>query len=229
MSPARRTATRLAAPPGGESGPLSRHFSKRFARQPAWAAVTELFIGLGWLRAAVAKIVDGNWWSGDYLGKFLADHDGQTLAWYSPFVDAVVSPNLEATSFVVLMLQIIAALSLLAGRYRALGLGLGVTMNLHFVAAGAVNPSAFYLLAQGALLFWMVERWSADARRNMLPSIAVIGLALAALNLPFIATLDPADVVDDPALMMITTGLLVSVGSVVALSSDERQPSMSEA
>ena len=49
---------------------LSKLFAARFADQPAWAAVTEVFIGLGWLRAATSKIIDPSWWSGDHLAEF---------------------------------------------------------------------------------------------------------------------------------------------------------------
>ena len=31
-------------------------------------------------------------------------------------------------------------------------------MNLNFIAAGAVDPSIFYVLAQGAVALWLAER-----------------------------------------------------------------------
>ncbi len=64
----------------------------RFARQPAWAAVTEIFIGLGWLRAATAKSIDPGWWDGSALEQFLVEHEGATLGWYEPFSQLVVTP-----------------------------------------------------------------------------------------------------------------------------------------
>lgn len=202
------------------TGPIARSFARRFGDQPAWAIVTEVFIGLGWLRAATTKIIDPTWWSGDYLGGFVAEHAGTTLDWYAPFLEAFVSPNLVAVSAAVLVLQLLVAASLLSGRARGFGLGFGMAMNLHFVAAGAVNPSAFYLLAQGALLLWMLERWRASERRALLPAVAAGGLAVAGFNLPFIGTIHPAEVIDDPAIMFMTLGSLTALAAVVALSQD---------
>lgn len=182
--------------------------TERFRHQPAWAAVTEIFIGLGWLRAATAKSLDPRWWEGSAIQEFLIEHDATTLGWYRPFTELVVTPNARLFAALVLTLQLIAAVSLLSGRHRAIGLAAGVCMNLHFVAAGAVNPSAFYLLAQGALVLWLVEQ------RPVLPSVdslmhaTAVGLAMIGFNLPFIRTLDPKAVIDDPAIMMATIGAL---------------------
>ncbi len=209
------TATEPAAGAGWSAADL---FTTRFAGQPAWAAVTEVFIGLGWLRAATSKIIDPSWWSGDYLVHFLADHDQATLGWYAPFVDLVVAPNAVLVALAVLVLQLVVAASLLTGRARTVGLGLGIAMNLHFVAAGAVNPSAFYLLAQGALVLWLVEAWSSRRAQATLPGVAASGLAVAGFNLPFIATLHPAEVIDDPAIMFCTLGALTCLACVIAVA-----------
>ncbi len=225
-----------------EPSPSIRSFSgllaDRFAGQPAWAAVTEVFIGLGWLRAATSKLIDGNWWSGEELVGFLDEHRASTLGWYAPFVDLVVEPHVALVALVVLVLQLVVAASLLAGRGRSLGLGVGISMNLHFVAAGAVNPSAFYLLAQGALVLWMIDHWSSSRAHTRLPGVAAAGLAVAGFNLPFIATLHPAEVIDDPAIMFCTLGVLTCLAATLAVAtadelemgrlemgrSDERQP-----
>ncbi len=203
------------AAPGG---PLTNLFFARFAGQPAWAAVTEVFIGLGWLRAATSKVVDPSWWSGEYLTGFLTEHNDTTLGWYAPFVDAVIAPNAWLVALAVLILQLVVAASLLTGRARPIGLGFGVAMNLHFVAAGAVNPSAFYLLAQGALVLWLIDRWSARQTQAVLPAVAASGLAVAGFNAPFIRTLHPANVIDDPAIMFATLGALTCLACVIAVS-----------
>ncbi len=196
---------------------LTSLFTTRFAGQPAWAAVTEVFIGLGWLRAATSKVIDPSWWSGDHLTEFLAEHSNGTLGWYAPFVDVIVAPNAWLVALTVLILQVVIAASLLSGRARPVGLGFGIALNLHFVAAGAVNPSAFYLLAQGALLLWTIERWSARRTRAVLPTVAASGLAVAGFNVPFIRTLHPAEVIDDPAIMFATLGALTSLACVIAV------------
>lgn len=61
--------------------------SARLRDLPAWVVVTEVFIGLGWLRAATEKLIDPPWWAGGTISDFLADHDAITLgASGSPFV-----------------------------------------------------------------------------------------------------------------------------------------------
>jgi len=219
------TATHDQPDQATSSGSLSKLFSARFAGQPAWAAVTEVFIGLGWLRAATSKVIDPSWWSGDYLTGFLTEHSDATLGWYAPFVDAVVAPNARLVAPSVLILQLVVAASLLTGRARSIGLCFGIALNLHFVAAGAVNPSAFYLLAQGALVLWLIDRWSARQTQAMLPAIAASGLAVAGFNVPFIRTMHPANVIDDPAIMFATLGILTCLACVIAIGvADESGP-----
>lgn len=196
----------------------ARFLTARFAGQPAWAVVTEVFIGLGWLRAAASKIIDPSWWTGDYLLGFLDLHRESTLGWYAPFADLMIAPNAAFVALVVLVLQLVVAGSLLTGRHRSIGLGLSIAMNLHFVAAGAVNPSAFYLLAQGALVLWLVESWDSRRVRATLPGVAASGLAVAGFNVPFIATLHPAEVIDDPAIMFSTIGALTCLAGLVAVA-----------
>lgn len=54
----------------------------RIADCPAWVLVTQLFIGFGWNRAAVEKIIDTSWWSGDALSRFLEAQSGRTVSCY---------------------------------------------------------------------------------------------------------------------------------------------------
>ena len=184
---------------------------QRRAGLPSWVILTQLFIGLGWLRAAVEKLIDRSWWGGDPTLAFLAKHHESTLGWYQPFVDFVVDENIVAVSVFVVVAQLLAGLSLLSGRFLAVGLGLGVLLNLNFVAAGAVNPSAFYLISQGALALWLVERSRRRFRRPGLAATTAIMATLGVISVPFISTISPERAVDDPALMFVTLGGLVAV------------------
>ena len=57
--------------------PAFRNFiSDRFDHTPAWVAIITLFIGMGWLRAGVEKVLTGQWWTGQYLTDFVAENDG---------------------------------------------------------------------------------------------------------------------------------------------------------
>ena len=204
----RRTTTR--------SLPSAPAIRRRLAEVPAWAAVAEIFIALGWLRAGVEKIVDPSWWTGDYLSAFLAEHDGTTLDWFRPFVDVVVEPWWWAIVTLVPLAQFaLAAALLLGGSARVPALAGGIGLNLVFIAAGAVNPSIFYILLQGGVLLWLVER-DRSGRSTAWLDIAV-GVAgfLGSASLFSIRTLDPAGSVDDPRLIMVTLAGLTLLARLV--------------
>lgn len=173
---------------------------------PPWVLLIQAFIGLGWLRAAVEKAIDSSWWSGEYLGDFLVAQQDLALAWYEPFLNFIVAPNAVAISFIVMIAQFAIGGALLAGRRQGLALGAGMFLNLMFIAAGAVTPSVFYLLAQGAVALWLAER---SRRRDLtkLYDMALLGGAtLTGLSLPLTETIDPAEVIHDPAIMLATAG-----------------------
>ena len=183
--------------------------------QPAWSVMIQVFIGLGWLRAATEKIIDPRWWTGETLSLFLADHSGAGVGWYEPLINLAVDPQLVMVALTVIALQIVAGVTLLTGRHLSVGLAVGMFMNVHFVAAGAVNPSAFYLLAQGAVALWLAEQGRARALQR-LQAMAGAGVFLALLSVPFIRTIHPAEVIDDPAIMLVTGGLLAAMCCEIA-------------
>lgn len=85
-----------------------------------------------------------------------------------------------------------------------------MTMNVNFIAVGAVTPSVFYLLAQGAVLLWLLERRN-SLRGRAIATATIIAVVLAIGSAPWIATLHPAEVIHDPALMMVTAGSLAAL------------------
>ena len=201
------------APPRGIRSVLAH----RVAGLPAWVVLTQLFIGLGWLRAAAEKMIDPSWWRGEGIASFLAEHEEQTLGWYAPFVDLVVSPYAAVFAAIVVLAQIVAGTSLVTGRFVGAGLAVGMFLNLNFMAAGAVNPSAFYLLSQGAVALWMVERSRAGRRaRQLLQVVAVAAATAGVLSLPFLSNLHPSGVIDDPAAMFVLGGALTVIGCDLA-------------
>lgn len=202
---------RRSAPPTPLEGVRSR-----LAEVPAWAAIAETFIALGWLRAAVEKVISPGWWSGEELADFLADHDGAALTWFEPFLTSVVEPFGLVVAALVPMLQLAIAVALFrGGATRVPGLLLGIGLNLVFIATGAVNPSIFYILLQGGILLWLVER-DRSGRRIAWLDIAV-GFAgfVGSASLFSIRTLDPASVVDDPGLIMVTLAGLTLLARLV--------------
>lgn len=213
------SAPTTRTPPNAAAKLARELVERRVGRLPVWVMVTQLFIGAGWLRAAAEKVIEPSWWSGAELRDFLASTSELALPWYQPFIETIVAPGAILIALVVMLGQLFAGLSLVTGRRLGLGLGTGVFLNLHFLAAGAVNPSAFYLLAQGCVALWMVERHlGSDEVRRRLGVGAMVATFVAGLSLPSIATLHPAEVIDDPAAMFAFLGVLVTMACLLLLN-----------
>ena len=212
-------------PPASISPSKKRHrwraaatqFASRLTGLPPWVVLVQLFIGLGWLRAFAEKAIDTQWWTGAAIEDFIGSQEGVTLGWYQPFVDSVVLPAAPAVALIVIVAQLLAGLSLTTSHRVGVGLAIGIFLNLHFMSAGAVTPSAFYLLAQGAVGLWMAERSRARACTNRLLVVATAAVFVAAANVPFISTLHPHEVIDDPAIMYVLAGSLTALTSLLAM------------
>ena len=188
-----------------------RHVVDYHGALPPWATLAVLFIASGWLRAGAEKLVDPQWWTGATLEQFLVDHAGAELALYSPFTDSVVAPAAVAVAWFVAAVQVLVGISLLVGWSPRVALVAGMALNVQFVLAGAVNPSAFYLVIQGALLVWSIDQLPARQRERAWGWLTPVAVGLFFLCVPFIGTLHPADAIDDPALMLCFLAVLVVV------------------
>lgn len=189
----------------------------RAARQPSWVLLVELFIGLGWIRAAVSKAISPAWWRGDVVREFVAAMDGAGLPWWEPFLDVVVLEVPAVVAAAVLVGQVVAGLSLLAGRWLGTGLTVGMTMNLAFVLSGAIDPSVFYLISQAVIALWLYENLEdRGVGRRSLRGFAYAAVVVAAISGPFIRTLDPMRVIDDPATVLLTYAATIGVTAWIA-------------
>ncbi len=217
MIAAEPTATDSPPPRSGHPDGLRGRLLRHLAGRPAWVLVTRLFIGLGWLRAAGEKILDPAWWRGQTLATFLADTDEAMLGWYRPFIELVTGFGLPVVAMIVVVAQLGAGIGLITGRHLGRWLAVGIFLNLNFVAAGAVNPSAFYLLSQGALALWLAERHrNRGQARRLLIAAAAVSWFLLTLNLTSISTVHPAEVIDDPAVMLVFGAALAVIGCDLA-------------
>ena len=114
-----------------------------------------LFIGLGWLRAGVEKLIEPTWWSGEALSTFLQGQissDAIYFPFYQSLIPRLFEPHILLLSWLVMIGQLLAGMAILSGTLTNLALLAGLFMNLNFVLAGEVNPSAFYLVIQSVLL-----------------------------------------------------------------------------
>lgn len=179
---------------------------------PAWVLFIRLFIGLGWLRVTTEKLIEPAWRDGTEITAFIEGFSLWTIGWYRPVVDNLVAPNTMVILVILIAAQFFAAFTLLSGRLLAYGIGVGIFMNLNFLVAGSVDPNVFYLLSQGAVAFWLVERATASKwRLRALSVVALIIYALAMISIPSITTVHPARVIIDPAMMYLVLALVAVV------------------
>lgn len=157
-----------------------------------------LFLAAGWLRAGIEKVIDPSWWTGDVLGQFLVEQRPHMLPFFRTFGDALVAPLALPTAWLVVEAQIAIGLCLLLNRWPRRALWAAVALNVCFVLAGRVNPSAFYLVMQLVLLIGL----SRPVNTTIAWRRAAIWSVPAVAMLPFARTLVPAEVIDDPALML---------------------------
>lgn len=106
-------------------------------------------------------------------------------------------------------------------------------MNLNFILAGRVSPSAFYVIIQLMLLNsnvghvmgidGLLTRWNGFRRRTE-PSVAIyryrqvsslaaatLSACLSLLNIPFVKSFDPTASIEDPAMLLL---ILLSLTTV---------------
>lgn len=199
------------------AGTLRRLVDARTAREPSWILLIELFIGLGWIRAAVSKAIEPDWWNGDVIRDFVASMAGEGLVWWEPVLDTVVLRAPVAVAVAVFLGQLVAGMSLLAGRWLGLGLTVGMTLNLTFVLSGAVEPSVFYLISQAVIALWLYENHrDPQVGRRSLRGFMYAAAVVVMVSVPFVGTLDPVRVIDDPAAVLTTYAVAIGVSTWVA-------------
>jgi hypothetical protein len=127
-------------------------------------------------------------------------------------LEVAVLPAVGLWVGVVLLAQLAFAGALLTGRAVGWALAGALSLNIAFVAIGAVNPSAFYLIGQGAVALWLVGRLRAGSvLSGGLRWMTAAGVALSVVSLPFISTVHPATAIDDPAVMLTLVGGLTAL------------------
>ncbi len=180
-----------------------------------------LFLAAGWLRAGAEKLIDPQWWTGDKLRGFLETQHDEALPFFRPIMDHLIAPGARTVAIVVVVTQIAIGLAIAIGKPMRLALRWGFLLNVVFILAGKVNPSAFYLVMEIVLLFAI-----ADGTIGVRPStpswrtIATAGTsaALAIAVAPYIRTIEPAKVIEDPAMMLVFLGFIISVTLIVRRS-----------
>ena len=180
-----------------------------------------LFLAAGWMRAATEKLIDPEWWNGHKLHKFVTAQHSAALPFFRPALDHLIAPHAQAVAIVVVLTQLACGIAIAIGKPLRLALRWAVLLNVVFVLAGKVNPSAFYLVMEIVLLFAVADgtigvRPTSPSRRTV--GLAAISIASAFAMIPYIRTIEPAKVIEDPAMMLVFLGFIVAVTLMVRRS-----------
>lgn len=187
-----------------------------------------IFLAAGWLRAGIEKSIDHNWWNGTTLRGFLSDHHDLAVPFFRPVIDHGFAPYAVVVAAVVVVAEIVSGLAIAIGRSMRAALQVGVVLNVAFILCGQVNPSAFYLVMEIALLFAMAEgvlggRPSAVNRRTLVH--AGVAAALGFAFVPYVRTIDPAKVIADPAMMLVFLSMTVAATLLIRWIVAKAKPS----
>jgi thiosulfate dehydrogenase [quinone] large subunit len=205
-------ASLSVAPPRASHGPIG-HVSTIGMLLPV-----RIFLAAGWLRSGAEKLIEPEWWHGTELRDFLhAQHD-HALPFFRPVMDHLIAPAAVGVALVVLIAQLLCGLMIVSGKGLRLAVRCGLIMNVVFILAGRVNPSVFYIVLELVLLLAIADdvlgvRASTPSRRTLVAS-ALAGVVALAL-VPYIGTIEPAHVIDDPAIILVFLATIVGVTLLV--------------
>jgi thiosulfate dehydrogenase [quinone] large subunit len=177
-----------------------------------------LFLAAGWLRAGAEKVIDPQWWTGAKLRGFLKAQHNEALPFFRPIMDHLIEPGARTVAIVVVVTQIAIGLAIAIGKPMRLALRWGFLLNVVFIMAGKVNPSCFYLVMEIVLLFAIADgtigvRPTTPSWRTVVAAGAS-GVAAIAVA-PYIRTIEPAEVIEDPAMMLVFLGFIMAVTLIV--------------
>lgn len=179
---------------------------------PAWVLLPQLFLAAGWARAGIENAIDGDWWTGETLRRFIEMNAVHGVPIYEPFASHVVQPLAAPIAALVCATELAVAV-MLALNYRVVGAVIvGSFLNVHFMLAGSVNPSTFYIVIGMVIIVWHLERRCSMAARRTYARRTRRAAAAAFLGLaPFVTTIHPARVIEDPAIVLIFLSALTAL------------------
>ena len=177
----------------------------------------QFFLGLGWIRAGVEKLVAAAWWHGSALRTFLHAHSHSAIAFMPTVASSVIEPLATPVSLLVMLTQPLIGLSLITGRMLRPALAWGITLNVVFVLMGEVTPSVFYLVIELALLTAIDLGAIGRSPRRPSPTTALLWTAGALAAVPFVTTLAPAQVIHDPGIILVTVATIAAATHALRL------------
>ena len=191
--------------------------ASRLSDRPAYVVLLELFLVLGWGRAAVAKLMSAPWRDGTQLQEFIADHDPLTIGWYRPLANLISSNGTWLWAAFIVAVELAIAISLFIGRGTAVAIATAIFLNVNFILAGQGNPSIFYILMQVAVGLWLVEGpLPRSMARSATRVVGLLAVVLVVATVPYLKTLDPHAVIDDPAAVLAAGLLCTAVACAIS-------------
>jgi len=128
----------------------------QFQQATIFLLPVRLFIGLAWMRAGLEKLFDLQWYSGDTMIQFFQEQiqsGAVVFPFYRSLIHSVFEPSAGILAGIILFAELYVGIAILFGCFTNLALIGGISMNLNFLLAGSANPSIFYIVIQGFLLF----------------------------------------------------------------------------
>ena len=175
------------------------------------------FLAFGWTRAGVEKLIERDWWTGASIRDFVAEQEAEALPFMADVGAAVAGWPAPFVAAIVLIAELAIGALLLRGKLLTGALGTGIGLNVVFVLFGAVSPSAFYLVLELTLLLAAGVARPAIPERTLV--LGLLGSAGSAIVFaPFVSTLHPAEVIHDPALMLVTIAVLLGATQLLLLA-----------
>lgn len=180
------------------------------------------FLAFGWLRAFLDKVGDAAWWNGSAVTDFLSGGAATgPMAGFGAVAEAVLVHIAMPLGWLVMLLELAIGIGLATGLRFDAALGAGIGLAAIFVAAGQINPGAFYLVIQLALLgspagrVYAFDPWDTPSATRWAPWAAGVAVLVAIWSLLTVDHLsthsvgDPAAVLGFLALFaVLTLGLL---------------------
>jgi uncharacterized membrane protein YphA (DoxX/SURF4 family) len=217
-------------------------FNSQLLSESAYLIPLRIFIGIGWVRAALEKFTDPEWAKGTALTQFLNDHVSSGMVefpYYQNLVQDVFTPNVLPLSWLIMLGQILTGVAIMTGTFTNIALVCGLFMNLNFILIGEVNPSAFYVVIQIALLVtnvgyslgvdallarkipigWIIAQpysarkyWRLERGSYLGVTTAMALLALS--HFQYIESFTP-DSVEDPAMIILVLSVIIGLSALI--------------
>jgi thiosulfate dehydrogenase [quinone] large subunit len=215
--------------------PTSRWLQRQLKSEAAILLPLRLFIGIGWIRAGLEKLIDPGWPAGFALAQFFHEQMASgtvVFPFYQHLLRDVFVPHALGLSWLIMIGQLLTGIAIMTGTFTNLALMAGLFMNLNFILAGRVTPSAFYIVIQIVLLVGnagyvlgvdqflakripvgllvaqpYATRGYARMERRLFMILALLAPLFGLASMPYIQDYGPHSV-DDPAMIMLVLSII---------------------